>query len=274
MDNPYEIFVPLAHRTGIQPEHTTWEWESQPIHVARRRTGAPVRVIVVHGIGAHSGALWPLAAALAGADIAAIDLPKTPLYDDWLRLLEAFITAENDSRPLILIGASMGGLLCAEAASRTGLVAHVIATCLLDPSDGPTRRALFRFSPLSRLIQGPLRKREVTLNKVTNFNNISRSPALSMLCASDPKGGARKISLGFLASYFQHKPKIGPVQITLTHPDHDVWTPPELSIRTLKRIPTPSNVVMLKDCGHFPIEEPGFSTLISTINAQIAQLSE
>ncbi|ANE04766.1 alpha/beta hydrolase [Corynebacterium crudilactis] len=274
MTNPYEAFVPLKHRTGIQPENTWWEWESKRIHIARRRREAPVRVIVVHGLGTHSGALWPLVAAIEGADLAAIDLPKTPLYDDWLRLLEAFITSENDGRPLILIGAGTGGLLSAEAASRTGLVSHVIVTCLLNPADQKTRRALFRFSPLTRLIQGSLRNREVSTSRVVNFNKISRSPGLSKLCAADEHSGASKITWGFLASYLQHKPKLGGAPaLTLMHPDHDKLTPAELSLRTFKRIPATSEVVMLKDCGHFPIEEPGFSTMIDTVRSIVARNS-
>lgn len=273
MSNPYEAFLPLSHRTGIQPERTWWEWESERVHIARKRRKAPVRVIVVHGLGTHSGALWPLVAAIPGADLAAIDLPKTSLYDDWLRLLEAFITSEHDDRPLILIGAGTGGLLCTEAAHRTGLVTHVIATCLLNPSDQPTRRALFRFSPLTRLIQGPLRNRELPMTRVLNFNKISRSPALSKLCAADEFSGASKITWGFLASYVQHKARLGAVPVTLMHPDHDLLTPVELSLRTLSRLKAPTDVVMLKDCGHFPIEEPGFTTMLETVTSVIARNS-
>lgn len=273
MTNPYEAFIPLKHRTGIEPEHTFWEWENKRVHIARRRREAPVRVIVVHGLGTHSGALWPLVAAIEDADLAAIDLPKTPLYDDWLRLLEAFISSEDDGRPLVLIGAGTGGLLCAEAAHRTGLVAHVIATCLLNPSDQPTRRALFRFSPLTRLIQGRLRNREIPVTRVLNFSKISRSPALSKLCAADEFSGASKITWGFLASYVQHKAKLGAVPVTLMHPDHDLLTPVELSLRTLSRLKAPTDVVMLKDCGHFPIEEPGFTTMLETVTSVIARNS-
>lgn len=61
-----------------EPEATRWAWRGHDVHIARARSAeAPVRVLVIHGAGGHSGALWPLAALLAerGLDIAAVDLP-------------------------------------------------------------------------------------------------------------------------------------------------------------------------------------------------------
>lgn len=48
------------------------------IHIARAcRSDATARILVIHGAGGNSAALWPLAAQLAeiGLDIAAVDLP-------------------------------------------------------------------------------------------------------------------------------------------------------------------------------------------------------
>lgn len=140
MTNPYEAFIPLKHRTGIEPERTFWEWENKRVHIARRRREAPVRVIVVHGLGTHSGALWPLVAAIEGADLAAIDLPKTPLYDDWLRLLEAFISSEDDGRPLILNRCRHRRLALRRSCTphRTGRTRHChLPAQPLRPADAP-----------------------------------------------------------------------------------------------------------------------------------------
>ncbi|MFT3942851.1 MAG: hypothetical protein QM705_03395 [Ancrocorticia sp.] len=78
-----------------------------------RACEASARVLVVHGAGGHSGALWPLAALLAdaGVDVAAVDLPLYGLtaspnpsvvgYEDWVDLLVDFINVDDDARPLL-----------------------------------------------------------------------------------------------------------------------------------------------------------------------------
>ncbi|PRC50487.1 alpha/beta hydrolase, partial [Mycobacterium sp. ITM-2017-0098] len=56
-------------------------------------------------------------------------------------------------------------------------------------------------------------------------------------------------------------------------PATDTWTPPELSIRFLQRISGQTEVVMLENCGHFPIEEPGLSRLRATMRAVLTQVA-
>ncbi|PRC55032.1 alpha/beta hydrolase, partial [Mycobacterium sp. ITM-2017-0098] len=78
--------------------------------------------------------LWPAAAVAAGdgVDVLAPDLPlygdtvepdpSRVRYDDWVDLLCDLVRAERaaDPRPLVLFGASMGGMLAYEVAARTG----------------------------------------------------------------------------------------------------------------------------------------------------------
>lgn len=263
-------------------------WEGHDVHIARARNEeAATRVLVVHGAGGHSGALWPIAALLAeqGLDVAAVDLPlygrtRSPepaavRYGDWVRLLVDLADAEDDGRPLILLGASIGGMLAYEAAARSPRVAAVAATCLLDPQDRRARAHMTRFGrlgvlggPLSGLVRGRLATVRIPMSWVANMGRMSRDPGLSKLCADDPLGGGAKVPLGFLASYlrFPHTP---PSQMTtpvaLLHPAKDGWTPVELSARVLARIAAPTSTVMLRECGHFPIEEPGVDDLITGV---------
>lgn len=100
--NPYAEFLPPERRRAADraPEETWWPWRGHRVHIARSTAPeASARVLVVHGAGGHSGALWPLAALLAdtGLDVAAVDLPlygrtSSPdpaavRYDDWVALL-------------------------------------------------------------------------------------------------------------------------------------------------------------------------------------------
>ncbi|OYN90495.1 alpha/beta hydrolase [Parenemella sanctibonifatiensis] len=286
----YAAFLPPDRRPAAElaPEETWWSWRGHDIHIARARSSdAPARVLVIHGAGGHSEALWPIAALLAdqGLDIAAVDLPlygrtSSPdpagvRYDDWVRLLVDLVEAEREARPLILLGASIGGMLAYEVAARSPHVAAVAATCLLDPRDWRARAHMTRFGPLgilggplSALARGRLARTMIPMSWVANLSKMSRNPGLSRLCATDRLGGGAKVPLGFLASYLRHRhapPESMATPVALLHPSEDAWTPVELSMRTLRRLASPSSVVMLRQCGHFPIEEPGLTDLLTAV---------
>ena len=294
----YAALLPEPRRRAAMsaPETTWWQWRGHDVHVARARTAeAAVRVLVVHGAGAHSAALWPLAALLAerGLELAAVDLPlygrtsspnpASVRYDDWVSLLVEFIAAEQDGRPLILLGASVGGLLACEVATRSGGVAAVAATCVLDPSDWRVQLRLTRYGPmgilgrpLSLLARGRLAGTMIPMRWVANLNRMSRDPRLSRLCAADPRGGGALVPFGFLASYLRSRhapPERMSTPLTLVHPSRDDWTPVELSMRFLRRMAAPARVVMLRECGHFPIEEPGISDLLDAITSIADELT-
>ncbi|MFW6774358.1 alpha/beta hydrolase [Nocardioides sp. CPCC 205120] len=292
MSNPYAAFLPAG--TVVEPPTTTWwSWRGRQVHVARRpRPEAPVRLLGVHGAGGHVGALWPHAALAGdGAEVLFCDLPlygrtvePDPAgvrYDDWVALLCDLVRheKERDARPLVLLGASMGGMLAYEAAARTGLVDHVVATCLLDPADPAARAAASRWGPLGRhapaLLAGatgrsPLGRVRVPVTWVADLEAMSLDPALSRLCATDLLGGGTRVPLGFLASWFRATgtppETFDACPVTLAHPAADTWTPPALSERFLARIArVPTRTVLLEGCGHFPVEQPGLDTLVRTV---------
>jgi len=296
----YAEFLPGEYRREslIAPVPTWWSWRGKRVHVARADCpDADVRVLAIHGAGGHSGLLWPFAALAAqeGVEVMAVDLPLygdtadpdpgSVRYPDWIDLLCDFVLAEkaSDDRPLVVFGASMGGMLAYEVAARTGAVAHVVATCLLDPEDPAARCAAARWPFMGRAAPGVLRVIEPLLGRVripirwaVDMKNMSLNPALSQACATDPKGGGVSVPIGFLGSYlgFRHTPPetFCAAPLTLVHPAMDRWTPAELSIRFLERIPDRTQLVLLSNCGHFPIEEPGLTQLAATLRALLATL--
>lgn len=288
--NPYAAFLPPEWRSaaGLDPEETWWYWRGHKVHIARARNlEFSTRVLIVHGAGGHSAALWPIASLLAeqGLDVAAVDLPlygKTVSpqpanvrYEDWVQLLIDLVEAEDDGRPLILFGASIGGMLACEVAAHSPHIASVAATCLLDPRDWKARAHMTRFGPLgilggplSSLARGRIAKTMIPMNAVANLSKMSRNPDLSALCATDSLGGGAQVPLGFLASYMRYRhasPEAMRAPVTLLHPALDAWTPVELSMRVFRRLASPDKVIMLRECGHFPIEEPGITDLVTAV---------
>ncbi|GAT12135.1 alpha/beta hydrolase [Mycolicibacterium novocastrense] len=291
----YASFIPARHRPDppIDPTSTWWTWRGRRIHVARASApDAAMRLMVVHGGGGYSGALWPIAAAAAreGVEVLAPDMPLygdtvepdpgSVRYPDWLDMLADLVTAEraDDRRPLVLLGASMGGMMAYEVAARTGEVAHVVATCLLDPADPDARRAAARTSAIGPIAPAlmkavdPLFGRiRVPIRWLVDMNNMSHDPELTRLCVTDPKGGGVRVPLGFLSSWLNFRHAVPEAfraaPVTLVHPAADRWTPPQLSTRFLDRIAAPTSLVLLENCGHYPIEEPGLTQMVATLRA-------
>ncbi|MCH9640640.1 MAG: alpha/beta hydrolase [Actinomycetia bacterium] len=298
---PYSEFVPAKYTAEMaEPTRTWWQWRETRVHIARAVVpDAAVRAMVIHGGGGYSGALWPAAAVAAGSgvDVLAPDLPlygytrephpSTVRYDDWIDLLCELVDAEKatDPRPLILFGASMGGMLAYEVAARTRQVAAVVATCLLDMSDPKARAAVTRFAwmggpapVLLRAIDPALGRVRLPIRWLADMANMSSEPRLSRLCASDPRGGGASVPLGFLSSWmnYRHSPpeSFDAAPVTLVAPAADTWTPPELSAGFLHRISAPTRLVMLENCGHYPIEEPGVGQLRETMSEIVIAVAQ
>ncbi|MGK2853264.1 MAG: alpha/beta hydrolase, partial [Microbacteriaceae bacterium] len=207
-------------------------------------------------------------------------------YSDWLDLLCDIVAAERarDDRPIILFGASMGGLMAYEVAHRTGAVTAVLATCLLDTSDPEAVRAAARIKIPGRFSAGALRAVSPVLGSVrvpirwlADMSAMSNDPGLSRLCASDPRGGGVRVPIGFLSSWlnYRHTPpeQYRGAPVTLVAPAADAWTPAELSLRFLRRIAGETRAVLLDNCGHYPIEEPGLSQLETVGRETVAVLA-
>ncbi len=67
-------------------------------------------------------------------------------------------------------------------------------------------------------------------------------------------------------SLFQVRPALEPeafdrCPVLLAHPAEDHWTDVRISKPFLDRIAADTSLVMLENCGHFPIEQPGLSQL-------------
>ncbi|MBF6214412.1 alpha/beta hydrolase [Nocardia puris] len=297
----YAEFLSSKYRTGIaiEPRSSWWEWRGRDVHLLRAVVDdAPVRMVVIHGAGGHAAMLWPFAAAVAseGVDVTALDLPlygrtvepnpATVRYADWVDLLCDFVHTQTaiDDRPLVLFGASMGGLLAYEVAARTDAVAYVVVTCLLDPADPQARAAAMRCAAAGRYAPQLLGVTDTLFGRVrvpirwlVKMDKMSRDPKLSKRCAEDPVGGGVSVPLGFLASFVAYPttpPEEFATPITLVHPAADEWTPPVLSERFLARIPGRTEMILLEGCGHFPVEEPGVGQLADALRAVRARVIE
>jgi alpha-beta hydrolase superfamily lysophospholipase len=278
------------------PTEEWWAWRDAQIRIHRyRRPGASATLILLHGGGAHGRLLAPYGrrAAEAGFDAVMPDLPgygwtKAPAamvrYDRWVECVADLVRRERETRPVVVIGASLGGMLAWHAAATlpAGTVEHVLATTLIDARRREVRRTIARFGPVgvlgvplltatSRVTDG-LRLPMPWLGKVST---IANDPAVVRAVVRDRRGGGNRVPLGFLRSWMTYEPALEPEQwdrapVTLAHPGDDRWTPTALSLDFFGRLPEPKRFVTLPNCGHLPLEEPGLSVL----HDEIVRLSE
>ncbi len=286
--NRYEKHAP-PFPTDVSRTSTSWNWGEHKVHLERvGDRDAPVRVILVHGAGGNSSAMWPYSARLAamGALVTVPDLPGygdtvSPRpgairFDHWRRMIADLVRAEADERPLIIVGASIGGMLAYDAAATTGLAASVVVTCLLDVRDPAVRDrltwhpALARIAgPALRVLAGPFANLRIPIRWTSDMRHIANSPGLVREVLADRRGGGGRVSLGWMRSYLEAAPSVEPEEfdtpILMTHPAEDRWTPLSISAPFFDRIRSPKSLVVLEGCGHFPIEEPGLSQMLAAV---------
>lgn len=290
----YSSFLPADLRPDpeLRPESTWWRWRDVEAHIERvSLPESRLRVLLIHGVGAHAAGLWPLAGVLAGRGMEVVvpDMPgygRTRVadpgrirYQDWVSFAVDLARAETaaDPRPLVVFGASIGGMIAYDVAALSGVVAAAGATCLLDTRDPEVRRHCARFPWLGAVARPVLRavapladNVRLPIRLLADMGAVANDPGLVRVVRADRLGGGGKVPLGFLRSFLEATPSVEPQAYTacpflLTHPAADRWTPLELSIRFFDRIAAPKKLVLLENAGHYPVETPGVYQLADAL---------
>ena len=289
----YQGFFPAAMRCtpATMPTEEWWSWKGLDVHLDRSSVpGSPVKVIVLHGAGAYGRVMAP-AAVLArqhGFETVSPDLPGYGLtsvpserfdYGLWVDCVSDLIDAEiaRDSRPVILFGVSLGGLLAYHAAARSRRVAGLIATTLADTREPAVRQGFARTAILGSVGLWLLQQLHpvtdglpLPMRYMSKMNRISNNPELAHLCATDPLGGGNWVPARFLRTLMQTAPDLEPEDFTvcpvlLAHPGVDRMTEISHSRRFFDRLAGPKRMVVLEGASHMPTEHPGVDQFESAV---------
>ncbi|MEE6272785.1 alpha/beta hydrolase [Georgenia sp. MJ206] len=299
MDDRYEPFVP-APADGVTAERRSSWFPWRDMSVCVEHVGAPdapVRLVLLHGAGGNAAAMWPFASRFAalGAHVTVPDLPGYGLtrvadragvrYEHWRDVVADLVRAEADDRPLVLLGASMGGLLAYDVAAATGLASSLVVTCLLDPRERDVRARLSWHpllgalaGPVLHVAAGPLARVQVPIRWIADMRHISNDPRLVRAVVRDRAGGGGRMPLGWMRSFLEWVPAVEPEELTgtpvlMAHPALDRWTPLAISARFFDRISAPTELVLLDGAGHFPVEQPGFDQLLAAVARVVGGLT-
>ncbi|EOQ89494.1 alpha/beta hydrolase family protein [Leptospira yanagawae serovar Saopaulo str. Sao Paulo = ATCC 700523] len=297
----YQHFLPddLRFRKYNLPTEEYFESQGYQIHLDRYpKKDAKCKILLIHGGGGNGRILGTLAIGLEhlGCEWLAPDLPgfgltKIPSdkafvpYQDWVFVLNDLIQKEkNPNQKIILFGLSIGGMLAYHTASENGEVDGLIATTLVDPRESDVRDAissnwfLSRIGmPLNSFFSFATNRMYFPIKWFSKMEFITNDPNFSKVFSNDPYAGGSKVSLGFLNTFLNYKPKIEPetfrvCPVLLAHPSIDPWTPTHLSKRFFDKIPATKEFVLLVGAGHFPYEEPGVSLLKESVTKFLSDL--
>lgn len=287
---------------GYAPVEDWWDHAGHRIHLDRfPNPDSAVRILLFHGVGTNGrqismivgGPLWK-----RGFETVAVDMPgygmtkvapgRLVAYDDWVHIASALIDAElsADPRPIFLYGLSAGGMLTYHAAALSRKPEGIIGMTFLDQHvqrvRDETARNLFMSrigGPLATLTaKTPMAGMKVPMRMVSKMSaSVNDKRALKIFLRDKTSAGSWA-SMRFISSYLRYQPVIEPESfdvcpILLTQPAADRWTPLYLSEPFLKRITkVPTETVMLRNAGHYPLEQPGLTQLIDAIEAFIRRV--
>jgi alpha-beta hydrolase superfamily lysophospholipase len=297
----YQRFLPerLQLTAGREPAEEWWAWRGADIHLDRYTApAAPLTVVLLHGAGGYSRLVAPYGVMLheRGYEVVVPDLPGYGLstappalfdYARWVDCAADLVAAEaqRSGRPVVVFGLSVGGYLAYLAAAQSRQAAGVIATTLADTRLPVVRDQTVRHPWINRVctpLLPPLAALcgdgRLPIRWFIPMQSVANDPEIGRLASADPLGGGNQVPLRFLHSFLSVRPAIEAEDFDLcpllfAQPAADRWTTLAASLPVFDRIPGPKELVLLENCGHFPIEEPGLSRLEDAITAFLEKLS-
>lgn len=282
-------YLPEHNRINekFHPTEEIWPWKNNEIHLdTYRKPSSKAKIILLHGVGGNGRLLSFIGIPLHknGLEVIATDLPgygysqineEVIDYSRWIDLVNDLINHElkKDKRPIFLLGLSAGGMLAYHVACVNKKVAGLIVTNLLDQRMQDVRDASAINIVMSRLgvhfinflnkIRG---KTQLPMKLVADMKSIVNDKNVLKLLLKDETSSGSKVSIRFIHSLMNKAPKIEPeafnlCPLLLAHPERDQWTELNLSKLFFDRLNTKKELKLLKNAGHFPIEQPGLMQL-------------
>lgn len=289
-------FLPeeLHFRNDYSPEEDYWEWRGHTVHLDRfRNPEATHKIIQLHGVGTNGRMMSSIVGGplfKRGYETVAIDLlnyGETDVkpghkvdYFDWVNQVVDFIKFERtrDSRPIILYGLSAGGMLAYQTACIDKQVVGIVAMCFMDMRMPSTARSVVRWKwlggigvPMIRALASIVGGLKLPMSLASKMSALVNDKEALKACLADKTSAGNWVSLNFMSSIMSIQPAVelenfDVCPILLTQPEKDTWTPLDVSTPVLDRInQVPTEVVMLDNAGHYPLEQPGLQQMEDAI---------
>lgn len=293
-----QAFLPEHNRISnlCTPTEKSCAFGTMNVHVDtyNEQKNNGVTLVLFHGVGGNGRLLSFIAVPLAkrGYKLVCPDLPGygytehhgMPTYQTWIDTGVHIVQQElPHCKKLFVLGLSAGGMLAYNVACSIPNVSGVIVTTILDNRlkavrDYSAKNKLHArvALPLLRFIPRFIQHMKISVKAVTNMNAIVNDKQVLSLLLHDTRGAGSSVHLGFLCSMMKSIPITEPeafsIPFLLCHPEKDHWTPERISRLFFDRIQSTKECHILKNAGHFPLEQPGLTQLEEYIAAFIKKI--
>lgn len=273
-----------------QPLEETWDWRGNKIHLDRYpNPTSEFRVFLHHGVGTNGRQMSMILGhklAELGYDVVAMDNlgygmtevnQKDITYANWVHCFADFVNAETkrDYKKPVIYGLSAGGMICYNSACFMDEIHGIIGMCFLKNDDKTVGQETakfgwsnwFAFPMMNFFSKIGFRRMTLPMKGVSKMNALVNNKKALDIFLKDKTSAGANVQLQFLYEYTHYKLPIPVAQfdkcpILLTQPEKDNWTPLHLSEISMKGIKAPYTVKILKDGGHYPMEETALRQLV------------
>jgi len=286
----FQEYFPEEYRItkDNKPKETYWEWKDYSIHLDRyipKKDNKKFKIILIHGGGGNGRLLSPIGVALCarGYELIAPDLPgfgltkirKANSYYTWINLLDNLIDKElkDSNKEIILCGASLGGMLAYQVACINKKVKGLIVTSLADTTKERVQIQLSKTKIIGNFAVPLLKKLgtitdniKIPIKITTKMWAMANDKSFVKKLMKDRVGSGSWVYIKFLRTLFDAKAEVEPENFTqcpllFIQPEKDYIIPWHISKPFYDRLACKKEVVILENCGHIPLEEPGINQL-------------
>ena len=286
----FQQFFPEEFRVidSNKPLEFFWNWNEYEVHIDHyvpKNDDKNIKLILVHGGGGNGRLLSPIGIALSqnGYECIAPDFPgfgltvikKPNSYYTWIQLLNDLVNKEvrDNDKKIILCGISLGGMLSYQVACSNSNVKGLMVSSLADTREKVVQMQLAKNKLISS-ISIPIMNAskmftdhlKIPIKLTTKMWAMVNDPAFVNMLKKDKVGSGSWVYLKFLRTLFEAQPEIEPeyfssCPLLFFQPEEDHIIPWEISEPFYNKLKCDKKLVILKGCGHIPIEKPGIDQL-------------
>jgi len=286
----FQEYFPKEYRINEEnkPKETYWEWNDYSVHLDRyipKVDNKKFKIILIHGGGGNGRLLSPMGVALCarGYELIAPDLPgfgltkirKANSYYTWIDLLNNLINMElkSSNKDVILCGVSLGGMLAYQVACINNNVKALIVTSLADTREKRVQLQLSKSKIIGTYSASILKKLGTTADNIkipikitTKMWAMANDKSFVKKLLKDRVGSGSWVYIKFFRTLLEASPEIEPEDFSqcpllFIQPEKDYIIPWHISKPFYDKLACKKEVVILENCGHIPLEEPGINQL-------------
>ena len=276
-----------------------WNWDNFDVHIDHYyvdSTQKKHKLILLHGGGGNGRLLSPIAVFLQklGYECIAPDLPgfgltkihKPNSYYTWINLVNELVNQElkKSKSPIVLCGVSLGGMLAYQVACLNKNISGLIVTSLADTRKKSVQIGLSKnkwFGAISPTLLSGMSSItddiKIPIKWTTKMWAMANNPEFVKALKNDKIGSGSAVYLKFFRTLFEVSPEIEPEDfntcpLLFLQPEKDYIIPWSMSKPFYESLSCKKEMVILKNCGHIPLEKPGINQMIDASTSFLNKL--